>query len=262
MRIKLFLLSAVAMLTMTNVSAQDSDKRFFNHLSVGVTVGTPGFGLDVAMPICHYVDVRAGFTVFPKIKYDTELDLNVDEYRTAIQPYYPGNIPSEVSIEAKTGFTNGKILFDVYPSKKSIFHLTVGAYFGTSEIVSAFNTDGNDVLKAIHQYNQNATGDKIGLELGEKLLEPDENGNVKAQIKTASFKPYLGIGIGRAVPRKKRLGFMFELGCQFWGTPKIYCNGDEITENDVDGEDGGAIKTLSKITVYPVMNFRLCGRIL
>lgn len=176
MKIKLLLLSVLAMLTVTNVSAQDADKRFFNHLSVGVTVGTPGFGLDVAMPICHYVDVRAGFTVFPKIKYDTELDLNIDEYRTAIQPYYQGDIPSEVSIEAKTGFTNGKILFDVYPSKRSIFHLTVGAYFGTSEIVSAFNTNYNDVLAAIHDYNQNTTGDKIGVELGEKLLEPDEGG--------------------------------------------------------------------------------------
>ncbi|MCD8305959.1 MAG: hypothetical protein LUC49_04790 [Prevotella sp.] len=30
----------------------------------------------------------------------------------------------------------------------------------------------------------------------------------------------------------------------------------------VGESDGGIIKTLSKIKVYPVMNFRLCGRIL
>jgi len=32
-------------------------------------------------------------------------------------------------------------------------------------------------------------------------------------------------------------------------------------EKDADGNDGGAIKTLSKITVYPCMTLRLNGRI-
>lgn len=113
----------------------------------------------------------------------------------------------------------------------------------------------------ITRYNNANPDNMIGYELGDYLLTPDENGNVSAEIKTASFKPYIGLGFGRAVP-KKRIGFMFEAGVQFWGSPKLYCNGDELTEEDFDGEDGGLMKTLSKITVYPVINFRLCGRIL
>lgn len=42
----------------------------------------------------------------------------------------------------------------------------------------------------------------------------------------------------------------------------IGLNGEkELTEKDADGNDGGAIKTLSKITVYPCMTLRLNGRI-
>ena len=55
---------------------------------------------------------------------------------------------------------------------------------------------------------------------------------------------------------------MFDLGVQFWGTPKVYCQDKELNKQDVDGDGGKAIKTLSKVTVYPVLNFRLCGRIL
>ena len=52
------------------------DKNLFNHLSVGITAGTPGIGVDVAMPIGHYVQARAGFATFPKIGVDTDLDIN------------------------------------------------------------------------------------------------------------------------------------------------------------------------------------------
>ena len=85
------------------------------------------------------------------------------------------------------------------------------------------------------------------------------------QLKELNDNPYVGIGLGRAVP-KGRLGFQFDAGVQFWGTPKVYIDGangkEQLTEEDTNGDDGGAIKTLSKITVYPCISFRLVGRIL
>ncbi len=234
-----------------NVNAQE-DNNLFNHVAVGVTAGTPGIGLDVAVPVGNYIQLRAGFATFPKIKVSTDLDLN--EYDNV-----PG-VPESVEVEGKTGFTNGKILVDVFPFKSSSFHITAGAYFGSSEIVKAYNKE-DGILQEVTDWN-NANPDKlIGVELGDYLLTPDENGNVNAQIKTSSFKPYLGLGVGRAVP-KKRIGFMFEAGVMFWGSPKIYCNDERLTEDKVGGDDGGIIKFLSKITVYPVIYFRICGRIL
>ena len=46
----------------------------------------------------------------------------------------------------------------------------------------------------------------------------DNNGNVSGGLKVSGFRPYLGLGFGRAVP-KKRVGVMFELGVQFHGKP-------------------------------------------
>ena len=254
MNLKHLILPLAMVFTALNVNAQEEDKNMFNHLSVGVTAGTPGIGFDVAAPIGNYVQVRAGLAFMPSIKFGTDLDINE-------MPDVSGyDIPETMEVEAKVGFTNGKLLFDVFPFKKSSFHITAGAYFGSSAIIKAYNKE-DGLLMDITRYNNANPDNMIGYELGDYLLTPDENGNVSAEIKTASFKPYIGLGFGRAVP-KKRIGFMFEAGVQFWGSPKLYCNGYELTEEDFDGEDGGLMKTLSKITVYPVINFRLCGRIL
>lgn len=259
---KKVLIVALLFVAMQASAADDADKNFFNHLSVGANLGTPGFGLDVAMPICDYVQVRAGFSIMPDIKVTTDLD--IDGYSD--YPSYGGyDIPTEAEIEGKVGFTNGKLLFDIYPFKSSSFHITAGAYFGSSKVIQAYNTQ-DGLLLGVTKFNEAVENgtiigyDKIGVALDDYLLEPDENGNVDAYIKTASFKPYLGLGMGRAVP-KKRLGFMFEAGVQFWGSPKVYCQDKELTESNVGGDGGGVIKTISKVSIYPVLNFRICYRI-
>lgn len=252
---------ALLAVALASQAADDADKNFFNHLSVGVNAGTPGVGIDVAMPICDYVSVRAGVSVMPDIKVTTDLDINAPSDYGSYGGY---DIPDEAEIEGKVGFTNGKVLFDIYPFKASSFHITAGAYFGSSKVIKAYNTQ-DGLLLGVTKFNEAVDNgtipyDKIGVELDDYLLEPDENGNVDAYIKTSSFKPYLGLGMGRAVP-KKRLGFMFELGVQFWGSPKVYCQDKELTESNVGGDGGGIIKTISKVSVYPVLNFRLCYRI-
>lgn len=258
MRIRsILLLFAMALVSVGVQAQEEEDNNLFNHLSVGVTAGTPGVGIDVAMPACDFVQLRAGISVFPKIKFDT--DLNLASYAET-DPDDSYLFPSSVGIEAKVGFVTGKFLVDLYPFSGS-FHITAGAYFGGSSIVKAYNTE-DGLLKDVADYNARVPeSERIGYELGNYLLTPDENGNVNAEIKTSSFKPYVGLGFGRAVPRN-RIGFMFELGCMFWGSPKLYCNGEQLTEEDFGGDEGGVIKTLSKINIYPVINFRLCGRIL
>lgn len=252
------LFGLLLMLCVTGMAQEEKkDKNFLNHLAVGVTGGTPGVGFDVAMPLCHYVQVRAGVAFIPDIKFDTELELTDIDYYDYTSTYLRDL--EEFDVEGKVGFTNGKLLFDLFPSKRSSFHLTVGAYFGSSKIVKAYNKEEGS-LKEVYDYNQTAGANRIGLELGNYLLEPDADGNIEASIKTKSFKPYVGLGFGRAVP-KKRVGFMFEMGVQFWGSPAVYCFNDKLTESDVDGDDGDVLKVMSKITVYPVLNFRLCGRI-
>ena len=226
---RFFILVSLALIAFSANAQEDYDKNIFNHLSVGVTGGTPGIGADVAMPVCNYVQVRAGFSVMPKFTFSTDLEISET-------PYDLSYVPNEISVEAKTGFTNGKLLFDIYPFKSSGFHITAGAYFGGGSVIKGYNKE-DGLLKEVADYNKRNPNNMIGYELGDYLLTPD-----------------------RAVP-KKRLGFMFELGVMFWGSPKVYCNGDELTSEDLGSDGGEVMKVLSKIKVYPVLNFRLCGRI-
>ena len=225
-------------------------------------------------------------------------------------------IPNKIDIEGKLTNTTWHLLFDVYPfGARSSFHATVGAYFSPKKIVKVYNqTDA--FLQPVVAYNNalayaqsqtpsyipnptnpstnipsnisavvNEYGLKmIGAELGDYFItpDPDDRGNVEATIEVGGFRPYVGIGFGRAVP-KKRIGCQFDLGVQFWGTPKVYApsairNADgtfvreadgtlkvertQLTKENSGGDAGGAIKTISKISVYPVLNFRLVGRIL
>ncbi len=253
MKKNLIIAAFLAAFCLTQAAAQDDDKNMFDHLSVGITAGTPGIGADVAMPVGNYVQLRAGFAVMPKIKMNTNLDVYVPDDASY-------DIPEEIKIQGKLSLATGKILADVFPFKRSSFHVTAGFYFGGSSVVDVYNRE-DGALSEVTRYNNEHPDDLIGAQLGDYLLTPDEDGNVKAELKTNGFRPYLGLGFGRAVP-KKRVGFMFELGCQFWGSPTVYCNGEKLDKNKVGDEDGGIIKTLSKITVYPVLNFRICGRIL
>ncbi len=248
------------------ISAQEKNSNLFNHLAIGASVGTPGIGLDLAIPMGNYVQMRVGIDAMPNIKYNTSLKINAPDKVTVYGQEI--TIPNKIDIQAKSNLFDGKLLFDFYPTK-GIFHITVGAYFGSDKVMKVYNKENGSLMdvtianKMIDVYNQTHPSDqvqKVGLELGDYLLTPDANGNVEANIQVKSFKPYTGIGIGRAVP-KKSIGFMFELGCQFWGTPKVFTQGHELTSENLGGSDGGVVKNISKISVYPVLNFRLCGKL-
>lgn len=201
-------------------------------------------------------------------------------------PIFQGKLPSKLDVEGKLSNTTWHFLIDVYPFRTSSFHATVGAYFGPSEIVTVYNTEAG-FLKPVIEYNEAVRNpdpsysayistnnlEMIGAELGDYFITPNpaENGDVEASIEVNSFRPYLGVGFGRAVP-KGRIGCQFDLGVQFWGSPKVYAptydkikgiyQREELKESLVGSDNGGAIKTISKISVYPVLNFRLVGRIL
>lgn len=68
-------------------------------------------------------------------------------------------------------------------------------------------------------------------------------------LKVSNFRPYVGLGFGRAVP-KKRLGVMFELGVQFHGKPDVYTDYGNVNNllDEVDPDDTFS-KIMDKLTV-------------
>lgn len=272
---KTILCLAAAFLAMTSASAQ-TDARIFNHLAVGLDVGTTGIGADVAVPCTKFLDFEAGFSIMPKIKYSTSIHTNASSYIDAsLRERMLGSDLDNIPIQGKLNMVNGKFMVNFYPIPTNGFHITVGAFFGKGDVVEVYNTTYgqlnaiNTANKAIDEYNTTIAAvaelplqDNIGLKLGDYLLTPDAEGNAKATLKTNGFKPYVGLGYGRAVPGKKRIGFKVDLGAMFWGSPDIVDhNGVSLMKQDWDGKDGGAIRIISKIKVYPVLNLRLSGRI-
>lgn len=271
----LLVIAGSLLLSVGSVSAQE-DNNVFTHLGASVGVGTTGVSIDLSTNITDYVGVRVGADIMPKFKYSTDIDINnstnlQNEYNTWRQYYIATNpgaeapeltVPSQVDIEGKLNNTTGHVLFDLYPGKKIDWHLTVGAYFGPTDVVSVYTTK-DEQLADVAKYNdwQNDKSLLIGAELGNYFLTPDANGHVDASIKVKGFRPYVGLGWGRAVPKNHSLGFSFDAGVQFWGKPEIYLQGDKQNESNFDGEDGGIVKTLTKITVYPTLTFRLTGKI-
>lgn len=232
----------IAMLTTSTVSAQD--KNIFNHLSVGAEVGLTGWGLEIASPVTPYVTLRTGFTTLPRFNINTDVN------------YTTRGTEKNVDITGRVHMSDYKLLADIYPFKHSSFHLTGGFYAGLPNLGTIHNTGPLEV------------GEGEGLEIGGVLVRPDKNDQVRLRLQTRSVKPYIGLGFGRPISSKHRISTAFDLGVMFWGKPslKVYSPDEEewirINQNDVEDDDfHDAIDTMEKITVYPVLNFRIYYRI-
>ncbi len=268
---KLLLICGMVVLGVGRSHAQlePEDYKFFNHLSAGVSVGLDGIGFDLAAPLTHHFAVRAGYTFLPKIKYKTTIDLDEDE---AFVKH------DNVGIEACLQMGDFHLLFDYYPFKKSSFHLTAGTYIGKRQIISVYKTE--PFVKPSYWGN-------AGIEFGttdniysQYTLTTDEFGNANVDMKMNLFKPYVGIGFGRAVT-KHRFCVQFDLGVQFWGRPGAWTNvkyfdyekGDYVTEyqkidrnritnpNEDYQDIKDVMKKIEKFGIYPILKIRFNGRI-
>lgn len=221
----------------------------FDHVGIGVGVGTTGIDFQVAAPITDYLALRTGYSFMPDGASYKE-DVN----------YHVNGVQQKTEIEAELNEGDFKLLLDFYPLRYATFHITAGFFLGKERVVNAENTTP---VTTISGMPVSALGG--GLEIGDYVIGFDDDGIAHAAIQVKKFKPYVGIGFGRAVPRK-RLNVDFELGTQFWGSPKVMMqspNGTwtQATSSDVKHEDDGFIDAVSKVKVFPVLTLRLNGRI-
>jgi len=245
--ISLAALTALAMFLFSQpVQAQDDyvdEFGIFDHLSAGVVLGTTGIGIDVAAPITEYLQVRAGFNYFPTIKYKEDVDYRAKGKSTR----------GKTEAEGKSYFNTGHLLVDVYPFRNSSFHATAGFYIGTDEVAKIENTI------PVRDFEPGE-----GIVIGDYVVGFDSDGYAHGSIKVNKFRPYLGIGIGRSVPRK-RFAVSGDLGVQFWGTPKVYEKQTgkdlEVTKDDLGSDSDKYYDFISKFPIWPVLTIRITGRI-
>lgn len=244
-------LAAAALVAAATTSVQAQDKKpnpfgIANRVGIGVGAGTDGMSFDVAVPFGKYVQARVGVSTVPSLHINETVDVSLDN----------GSHLCDMDVKADLQRTTFDVKADVYPfANSSSFFVTAGLSFGGNKLIK-LSGHSDELAQKMQQ------GEQYVIEIGDYEIPVDRNGNIGAGARVASVRPYLGLGFGRLIP-KKRFGVRFELGAQFQGEPKIYADGvgDLKKVSGLDTDDDIS-KVLGWLKVYPVLSFSLRGRIL
>lgn len=203
---------ALAVVTLTSQA-----QNMFNHLDLGVTLGTTGIGLDAAMPVGDYVKLRTGFEVMPRFNYDmnfgvesfdgtgTSIDQSTFNRMADILYGLTGfKVDQNVTMKGKPTMWNFKFMVDVYPFKNNKhWHFTAGFHWGPSKIAEAVNAqEDSPSLFAVGMYNHIydvAYADWV-LDIPTPLIETETTGAVymdPSMEKTILSMGRMGIPIGK-----------------------------------------------------------------
>lgn len=192
------------------------DNGIFNHMDVGVNVGTLGIGIDVAVPVGDYVRIRAGYNFMPKFslhsnfnvetsnggkassfmskftkinQYLSEygIDLNQPEFKEEkelLEQFQNGKLEpkDDVSASMKPNLHQFKFLVDVMPFEYNRhWSFTAGFFVGPSVVGTARNSDKETaILKAVNLYNSRYYRDYVLNDMSFRFT--DENGEHNAEI--------------------------------------------------------------------------------
>lgn len=164
-RIGLLLLAAVT-LQAQPISAQTAKKNLFNHLDVGLTVGTTGLGFDVATPAGDYVRLRTGMSFVPRIEFPMSFDIQVgndpatshnkfNRLASMLESFTGQPVSEQVEMIGKPLIWNWNVLVDVFPLKNNKhWRVTAGFFLGPGNVAEAFNkTESMTSLLAVDIYN-------------------------------------------------------------------------------------------------------------
>lgn len=188
--------------------------------------------------------MRAGVDIMPGITFNADVDY------TVTNPQTQNPKGGTLSLKGDLGRTQGHVIFNVYPIPKCGLFVAAGGYFGGKKLLKI--TGHSDELADYAGVSGQTSGNVI---IGDYEIPADKDGNISGGLRVKPFRPYLGIGWGRAVPGKL-LNFQTELGVQFEGKPEVYT--DHGTLGDSKLEDNNTFNKVRKyLKVYPQLTFRL-----
>lgn len=219
---------AVVLLTLICVNGKAQDKQLFNHLSLGVNVGVDGLGVDLAVCASPFVQLRAGYSIFP---YTFTKWIDTDYVFEDVEL-----VPFPASFTFWKG-GNGKILLDFYPGRNTSFRFTAGVFAGPGKFIhwEAYLDDSIEVEdrgKRTFTY-RGAT------------FSTDADAYVRADAQLKHWVPYVGLGYGRAVNPSKRVSISADLGVLITGGLRVQ------TYNYVNNPAGEPVILTSNNLVSP-----------
>jgi hypothetical protein len=257
---KVFVLCIAVLMGCTSVYAQETiDRGIFNHLGLNVSASTEGIGVGVAAPITDYLEFGVDVNFMPsfKIKGDVNVDFNVPQLPVPLPTY------DKVKLTGDLSRTTFDAKLSIYPfGNRASFFIVGGLSFGGQKL-GVITGHSDAVQKAVTDYPEykDLILSSISAELDKYSVQFDERGDIRGDIRVKKVRPYVGLGVGRLVP-KRRVGFRFEAGCQFMGKMEVYQNDKLVNILQYTNSNDDLSKFIDKWSIYPVLKLTITGRIL
>lgn len=228
--------------------------QYFNHLTAGVAVGTDGVSLQVAAPVGDIVELRLNGSFWPSvIRSSVTRNLNMTNYDGTPKG------AKDVTVLFVPALMGGGFMVDLFTGSESPFHFTAGLSCGTASLLKVYNKE---------PFLDKSEWGTSGLRLGGTFVTTDENGICHLGIEVNKIRPYLGIGLGRSIPKLNPVSVSVDLGAYYTGSWGCWTDGRNlnnvakidhirITSAEIDNVDDGLLDALAKIPVFPVLRFNV-----
>ena len=243
MKLERLLFTIAVLMLLLPLAAQEKEQsgmRFLDHLTLGGEIGTMGIGLEVATPLHPNIRLRAGIVALPfalRETYDLAIDAVsekgnsyaymvgrderiVRDLQEERLPLKDSDFPRTVSAVEKLRRIEGKVLVDFYPRRDGCFYVTLGAYVGGMN-QRRVQADVGPYVRAVEIANGYLPeDDQMQLWLSTTTstwsnyiyrVEVGKNKETGYNLRILPVKPYVGIGFGRMLPKRK-LGCYFDMG--------------------------------------------------
>lgn len=282
---------------------------FAQHMSVGLEAGTTGAGVQMSFSVMpKHLNVTVGFDYlgFP---YNTATSVStgdlpssvskvsdkVAEANQKLAPYGEKinttfntrfDSRANVDIAARARMSTVKALVEFYPSAKSGFHITAGAYIGMSPTlvdvdmavadkfwndVDSFEKELNSLrneVNALKSKYPDQVGDveipsvpsSLKVSMGGNTYQVNRRGTLSAGVKAMQVRPYLGVGIGKSVP-DGHWGFIADLGVWYHGKPSLVSANQVAYDASAPKVNFNVIEKIEKFPVWPVLSLKVVYRI-
>ncbi|PWG05265.1 hypothetical protein [Polaribacter aquimarinus] len=222
-KIYIFLLSSCLFISPT-FSQEDSGDNIKKEKknAIAVSFGVPGFGIEYARKISPKISAKVVWHSYTLKDYEqNDIELDGETINALI------NFKSSVY----------DIGFEWTPSLNSSFKFIAGL-----GIFSDFSLNG------VATYTEDIT-------VGNVTVTKQDVGEITAETTWSGAAPYVGLGFGRAVP-KRRLGFGIELGTYISNSPDVNLQASKLLAPTANQEDT-LREALSDLKFIPRILFRL-----
>lgn len=255
---KKILLSCIALLAMFNVALAQESKEFYkigNRWAIGAGAGTEGVSVDLSTNFSKYISARFGVNIVPGININEDFEITGE--------FAGHRVNSMLEAEGSLERTTFDAKVDIYPfPNSSSFFISAGCSWGGKDIIKIKGHSDEAALLISEASALGGYNNQFGIDIDDIRIPVDENGDASGGVKVKKFRPYFGLGFGRAVP-KKRVGVRVELGLQLHDTPEIYADNSnvDLTEQIKKNTDNDIVEIIDKLNIYPVFKLSLRGRI-